>query len=120
MTKLQTILLDRNLLQGDLIRLIKNKSGFKIGRDRISKICSGTLQKYNIETAVMISEALDVPLQDIVELSNVKKENTVKMNKCFLCDNIFTEKAGKKFCSLRCCDKYHTNKKREKKKQQND
>jgi hypothetical protein len=75
MTKLQKILLDRNLLQGDLIRMVQESSGFKIGRDRISKICSGSLQKYNLETAVMISEALKVKIDDIVELKNVRKTN---------------------------------------------
>jgi hypothetical protein len=61
--------------QGDLVRLIKAKSGFKIGRDRISKICTGRLTNYTVETARMISEALELPMDEIVEIENVKKNN---------------------------------------------
>jgi DNA-binding Xre family transcriptional regulator len=75
MTKLEAILSERRMSQGDLVRLIQRKSGFKIGRDRISMICTGRLKNYTMETAVMISEALEVPLDAIVEISNVKKEN---------------------------------------------
>jgi DNA-binding Xre family transcriptional regulator len=77
MTKIDSILQERNMSQGDLIRLIKNSSGFKIGRDRISKICTGRLKNYTIETAVMISEALDVDIEDIIEIKNVKKNNRI-------------------------------------------
>lgn len=75
MTKLEAILLERNLSQGDLIRLIYDRSGFRIGRDRISKICTGRLKNYTMETAVMIAEALEVSVSDIVELTNIKKNN---------------------------------------------
>ena len=81
-TKLEQILIDRNMSQGDLVRLIKEKTksektpdGFKIGRDRISKICTGRLKNYTIETAVMIAEALEIPVDDIIELKDIKKEN---------------------------------------------
>ncbi len=74
-TKIEKILRERNMSQGDLVRLIKAKSGFKIGRDRISKICTGRLTNYTVETARMISEALEVPMDDIVEIQNVKKNN---------------------------------------------
>jgi transcriptional regulator with XRE-family HTH domain len=74
-TKIEQLLRERNLSQGDLVRLIKAKSGFKIGRDRISKICTGRLTNYTVETAKMISEALDVPMESIVEYENVKKAN---------------------------------------------
>jgi hypothetical protein len=74
-TKIEQILRERSLSQGDLVRLIKAKSGFKIGRDRISKICTGRLTNYTVETAKMISEALDVPMESIVEYENVKKAN---------------------------------------------
>lgn len=76
-TKIEKILRERNLSQGDLVRLIKQKSGFKIGRDRISKICTGRLTNYTVETARMISEALEVPMDEIVEIQNVKKTNRV-------------------------------------------
>lgn len=74
-TKLESILLERSLSQGDLMRLIYQRSGFKIGRDRISKICTGRLKNYTMETAVMIAEALDVPVDDIIELKDIKKTN---------------------------------------------
>jgi transcriptional regulator with XRE-family HTH domain len=60
------------------MRLIKQKSGFKIGRDRISKITTGRMKNYSLETAVMIAEALEIPVDYIVELKNIKKENSVK------------------------------------------
>ena len=74
-TKIERILRERNMSQGDLVRLIKAKSGFKIGRDRISKICTGRLTNYTVETARMISEALELPMDEIVEIENVKKNN---------------------------------------------
>ena len=77
MTKIQTILQLRNMTQGDLIRIILRKTGFKMGRDRISMICTGRLKNYTVETAVMLAEALDVPINSIVEIKNVKKENKV-------------------------------------------
>ncbi len=76
-TKLERILRDRGLTQGDLQRLIKAKSGFKIGRDRISKICTGRLTNYTVETAKMISEALEIPMDSFVELQDVRKVNRV-------------------------------------------
>ena len=74
-TKLETILQQRGLSQGDLMRMIRDKSGFKIGRDRISKICTGKLKNYTLETAVMISEALQIPVDEIVELKEIRKVN---------------------------------------------
>jgi hypothetical protein len=77
-TKLEAILFSRNLKQGDLRRMILNNSGFMLGRDRISKICTGRMKKYNLQTAVMIAEALEVKVDDIIELKDVKKTNKVK------------------------------------------
>ena len=74
-TKLELLLQDRGMSQGDLMRLIRDKSGFKIGRDRISKICTGRLKNYTLETAVMISEALEIPVDEIVELKEIRKVN---------------------------------------------
>lgn len=74
-TKIEKILRKRNMSQGDLMRLVQSKSGFKIGRDRISKICTGVQVNYTIVTAVMIAEALNVKLDDIVEVKNVRKIN---------------------------------------------
>jgi DNA-binding Xre family transcriptional regulator len=76
-TKIELILSKRNLSQTDLQRLIQDKSGFKIGRDRISKIVTGKIKNYTLETAKMISEALNVKIDDIVELENIKKNNYV-------------------------------------------
>ena len=75
MTKLEQILSERNLSQGDLIRLIKINSGFKMGRDRISKIYTGRLTNYTMVTAVMISEALDCTIDEIVDIKDIKKSN---------------------------------------------
>jgi transcriptional regulator with XRE-family HTH domain len=74
-TKIELILQQRGLSQGDLMRLIRSKSGFKIGRDRISKICTGRLTNYTVETAVMIAEALEVPVGEILELKDIRKVN---------------------------------------------
>lgn len=74
-TKIEQILQQRGLSQGDLMRLIRSKSGFKIGRDRISKICTGRLTNYTVETAVMIAEALEVPVGEILELKDIRKVN---------------------------------------------
>jgi DNA-binding Xre family transcriptional regulator len=77
-TKLEKILLERNMSQGELIRKIQENSGFKIGRDRISKICTGRLKNFTMETAVMIAEALQIKVDDIIELKNVRKRNSDK------------------------------------------
>jgi DNA-binding Xre family transcriptional regulator len=76
-TKLEGILERRSLTQGDLMRLIYIKTGFMMGRDRISKICTGRLKNYTIETAVMISEALEIKVDDIIELHDIKKTNMI-------------------------------------------
>jgi DNA-binding Xre family transcriptional regulator len=75
-TKLEKILIERNMSQGELIRKIQENSGFRMGRDRISKICTGRLKNFTMETAVMIAEALEIKVDDIVELKNVKKRNS--------------------------------------------
>jgi DNA-binding Xre family transcriptional regulator len=75
LTKLDAILMERELSQGDLRRMIKRKSGFVIGRDRISKICTGKTKTYNLLTGVLIAEALDIKIDEIIELKNVRKTN---------------------------------------------
>jgi len=67
MTKLATLLNGRGMTQRDLQRAIKAKFGAHIGDDRISKIYTGRLTNYHLKTAVMISQALDVRIDDIVE-----------------------------------------------------
>ena len=75
MTKLEQILTEREMSQGDLVRLIRDRSGFKVGRDRISKICTGRLTNYTMETAVKMAEGQGVTIDDLVELKDIKKEN---------------------------------------------
>ena len=79
-TKLQKILLDRGMTQADLMRAITKKTGFQIGRDRICKIVNGNLKNYTLETAVMIAESLQVNVDDIVELREIKKKNFVPIH----------------------------------------
>lgn len=67
MTKLQSILLDREMSQRDLQRAIFMKFGVLIGDDRISKMVSGRLTNYHINTAKLIAQTLEVSLDDIVE-----------------------------------------------------
>ena len=74
-TKLQRILIDKKIKQCDLIKIIKENTGFEFGKDKISRICSGKIKNVTIETAVMICEALNVKIDDIVEIKNVKKTN---------------------------------------------
>jgi transcriptional regulator with XRE-family HTH domain len=88
-TKLQQILLDRGMTQADLMRAITEKTGFQVGRDRISRIVNGNLTNYTIETAVMIAESLTampnvrgrckkVRVDDIIELKEIQKINFVQ------------------------------------------
>ena len=74
-SKLEKILIEKNITQADLIRMVKDKSGFEFGRDRISRICTGKTKTYNLLTAVMIAEALEVKVDDIIEIKDIKKEN---------------------------------------------
>lgn len=81
-TKLEKLLQDKNVTQGELIRLIKEKSGFKCDRAYISRICTGIQRNYTVETAVMIAEALSTPehtvtINDIVDIKDVKRQNIV-------------------------------------------
>lgn len=75
MTKIEQILTNRKLSQGDLMRLIKQKSGFKMGRDRISKICTGRLTNPRVATMVMIAEALEVSVSEVIDIKDIKKSN---------------------------------------------
>jgi DNA-binding Xre family transcriptional regulator len=67
-TKLSDILTWKEMSQRDLQRAIQDKFGVKIGDDRISKMVSGKLKNYHLQTAKMIAEALEVSIDDIVEL----------------------------------------------------
>ena len=63
-TKLKNILIKRSMKQLDLQNLIKIKFPNEplIGLDRISKIITGKQNNFEIKTAVMISEALEVKI----------------------------------------------------------
>ena len=76
-TKIEKILERKGLSQADLMRLIEKKTGFRLGRDRISKICTGRLQNYTIESALMIAEALGVKVDQIIEKKKIRKKNAV-------------------------------------------
>lgn len=66
MTKLAEALIKKKMSQRDLQRAIQNKFNVKIGDDRISKMYSGRLTNYNIKTALMIAESLNLTLNDII------------------------------------------------------
>jgi transcriptional regulator with XRE-family HTH domain len=67
MTKLQTILNSKGMSQRDLQRAIKSKFNILLGDDRISKMVSGKLSNYHVNTAKLIAQTLDVSIDDIVE-----------------------------------------------------
>ncbi len=66
-TKIAVLLEKKGMSQAELIRRINEISDTDIGKDRISKICTGRLQNYTLFTARLISEALGVKIDDIVE-----------------------------------------------------
>lgn len=66
-TKLGRILLDNDMEQLDLYKLIIYKTGKTIGVDRISHIVSGKKKNYTIQTAKTICEALGITLNDLVD-----------------------------------------------------
>jgi DNA-binding Xre family transcriptional regulator len=67
MTKLAYILIEKNMTQRDLQRAIIDEYGIKIGDDRISKMVSGKLTNYHINTARIVANTLGVSIDDIVE-----------------------------------------------------
>ena len=67
MTKLQLILQQNDMSQAQLIELIKEKTGKTIGKDRISKICSGKITNYSLRTAKIISISLGIPIDKFIE-----------------------------------------------------
>ena len=79
-TKLEQLMLDKQITQGEIIERIKKKTGIKIGRDRISRMASGTLHNYTIETAVLVADALGVKIGSIVDLTVQKIVERRKSN----------------------------------------
>jgi DNA-binding Xre family transcriptional regulator len=72
-TKLHAILIQREMSQEELRRIIFERSGKTIGSDRISRIVNGQLTNYYTDTAKLIASALSVSIEDILEdsLTNV-------------------------------------------------
>ena len=66
-TKLNAILIQREMSQEELRRIIFEKSGKTIGSDRISRIVNGQLTNYFTDTAKMIANALSIPIENILE-----------------------------------------------------
>lgn len=67
MTKLAMILIDRGMTQRDLQRAIYEKFDILIGDDRISRMVNGKLTNYQLQTAKVIADTLEVKIDDIVE-----------------------------------------------------
>lgn len=65
-TKIQKILMERGLTQTDLYELIREQ-GYEIGKDRINKIVNGKMNNYHTNTAKILSNALSVKIDDIIE-----------------------------------------------------
>lgn len=66
-TKLHAILIQREMSQEELRRIIFDSSGKTIGSDRISRIVNGQLTNYFTDTAKMIATALSLPIEAILE-----------------------------------------------------
>lgn len=66
-TKLHAILIQREMSQEELRRIILEQSGVNIGSDRISRIVNGSLTNYFTSTAKLIAAALNVHIEEILE-----------------------------------------------------
>lgn len=66
-TKLAQILIKRGISQTELIEKIRETQGVNIEKYRMSKIVSGQITNYFTSTARAISNALDLPIEDILE-----------------------------------------------------
>ena len=67
MTKLQQLLIDKEMTQRDLQRAILEKQNVFIGDDRISKLVNGVQKNVTMKTAKLVSDTLGVKIDDIVE-----------------------------------------------------
>lgn len=77
MTKISKILKERKIRQKDFINIIEEKTGVKFSRDRISRICTGKIKNYTIDTAEILSTALGVSIDEIVDKKRDKKNEKV-------------------------------------------
>jgi len=66
-TKLQQILEEKKMSQADLIKLIKDNTGIEFDKGNMSRIVNGVKTNFTIETARIISEALKVTFDDIID-----------------------------------------------------
>jgi DNA-binding Xre family transcriptional regulator len=67
-TKLYKILLDRSMTQKDLYNLIMEaNNGKSVSMYIINEIVNGKRKNYNMNTAILIFNALNVPIDDIVD-----------------------------------------------------
>ena len=66
-TKLSKILLQRGITQTELIEKIQQTQGVTIEKYRMSKIVSGQITNYFTTTARAIANALNLPIEDILE-----------------------------------------------------
>jgi DNA-binding Xre family transcriptional regulator len=67
-TKLAKFLVANELSQQDLYYLIQFKTGKHIGMDRISNLVNGKKTNINLDTAKAICKALEVGLDDIIDI----------------------------------------------------
>lgn len=66
-TKLAQILIRRGISQTELIDIIRATQGVNIEKYRMSKIVSGQITNYFTSTARAIANALNLPIEDILE-----------------------------------------------------
>ena len=66
MTKLQQLLIEKEMTQRDLQRAILNKQNVFIGDDRISKLVNGIQKNVTMKTAKLVADTLGVKIDDIV------------------------------------------------------
>jgi DNA-binding Xre family transcriptional regulator len=66
MTKLQQLLIDKEMTQRELQRAILDKQNVFIGDDRISKLVNGVQKNVTMKTAKLVSDTLGVKIDDIV------------------------------------------------------
>jgi DNA-binding Xre family transcriptional regulator len=67
-TKLYSILLERSMTQKDLYDLIIETNGGKsVSMYILNEIVNGKRKNYTMNTAILICNALNVPIDDIVD-----------------------------------------------------
>lgn len=64
MTKLQKLLIEKQMLQSDLIRLIKETQNVEFDKAFLSRIVNG--KNMTVGTAKIISNALEVKIDEII------------------------------------------------------